>query len=90
MTILGQLPADQRSLPPDLAEAVKRLANYIEIDCGAGKQIASISDATAETMTVGEADESPTESLPRLALGLIIVFLSAGTAGVLWFRARRQ
>ena len=36
MTILGQIPADQRELPPDLRDAASALANLITIDCPVG------------------------------------------------------
>lgn len=33
MTILGAIPQDQRELPPDLAQAVSRFANYVVVTC---------------------------------------------------------
>lgn len=45
LNVLSQIPMDQRSLPPDLAEATKSLANYIVLDCPG--MVASTSDASA-------------------------------------------
>ncbi|SDB48631.1 DUF1007 family protein [Bauldia litoralis] len=87
MTILGQLPADQRSLPPELAEATKSLANYIEIDCGGRQQLAAIDDAEVAAIPLRE----PANKAERhWLLGAVLILVAGGGSAAWWIWNRSK
>lgn len=55
MTILSQVPIDQRDLPPDLVQAASLLANVINLNCPGGVPDAPAA-ATAPTPRLSPAD----------------------------------
>lgn len=87
MTMLGQLPADQRSLPPELAEATKSLANFVEIDCGEFQQPTAMEEAPVVADPPGEPAIT---NRRHWMFGAILVFVVVGGAAALWIRNRSK
>jgi ABC-type uncharacterized transport system substrate-binding protein len=91
MAVLAQIPMDQRTLPPDLAEAAKSLANYITLNCsdspGATDPAKSSGVAINETIAEVESVSAPTRGFGFYALFLIPLAVAAG--GFLVFFVRR-
>lgn len=93
MNVLSQIPMDQRSLPPYLAEATKSLANYVVLGCpGMATSTVDASavpwpikaDGVASTGTETRGLNTELLSSPML---LILIAILAGV--LLFFLARR-
>ncbi|MBN9023895.1 MAG: DUF1007 family protein, partial [Rhizobiales bacterium] len=92
MNVLSQIPMDQRTLPSDLAEATKSLANYIVFDCPgavrAGLSAAAVPWPIKSDGDVQASSEAETSSGFGFGGLLFIPFAILG-GGVLLVLARR-
>jgi ABC-type uncharacterized transport system substrate-binding protein len=93
MNVLSQIPMDQRSLPLDLAEATKSLANYVVFRCFG--TIASTSDASAIPWPIeadgvtGARTETGAADTELLSSPLFLIPLAILAGGFFYFLARR-
>jgi hypothetical protein len=93
MNVLSQIPMDQRTLPPDLAEATKSLANYLVFDCpgavGSGPNAAAVPWPIKSVSDVQASSAAETSSGFGF-VGLLFIPLALLTGGLLLVLARRM
>lgn len=92
MNILSQIPMDQRTLPPDLAEATKNLANYIALSCAgtvaSGPYISAVSSPIMAGDSTLQTNAKPEGTEPRFNT-LLMIPLAILAAGLLFVASRR-